>query len=129
MAQAPRPPSRPLPPSPFAGRWETHFERRASARRRRRLACEIHAAGRRHAGLVVDLSAGGLFVQTQACLVPGAAVRLRVRGERGEIPLEAAVVRLRSVPLRLASVARGGLGLRLVGGGGDGWKALTAPRE
>jgi Tfp pilus assembly protein PilZ len=77
--------------------------------------CELNADGKRYSGLVVDVSSGGLFVQTRANLAPGTPVALTLRDGRHELPLQAAVARKRVVPARLACVTHGGVGLRVVG--------------
>jgi hypothetical protein len=89
-------------------------ERRRSRRTRKRLPCDLTIAGRRHAGSVVDLSAEGLFVQTDARAPRGAAVRVRLAQVAGAaLELDAEVAH--RLLARAGSKACEGLGLRLVG--------------
>lgn len=90
------------------------MERRKAERLKQRLTCELVIADRRHAGIVVDISQTGLFVQTSACPPPGERVRVTLRPSDGaEIEVEASVARRYLVPKRLVTVARGGIGLRI----------------
>ncbi len=90
------------------------MERRQGSRQKRRVICEIEAEGRRHRGIVLDVSPRGLFVQTDATPGPGTPVRLTLRdGDGDALELDAQVARKRLVPRRLASVATGGIGLRI----------------
>ena len=94
---------------------------RVAKRHKRRLACEVVSEGRPQAAIVLDLSETGLFVQTGTRLPPGSEVevRLRVDGVPAPISLRARVARNKQVPVQLTSVARGGVGLRII----------DAPRE
>ena len=90
------------------------MERRRADRARQRLTCELVIGGRRHPGIVLDLSRVGLFVQTSASPPPGERVRVKLRPPgRAEVELEASIARRYAVPARLVSVARGGIGLRV----------------
>ena len=66
-------------------------------------------------GCTVDLSAGGLFLNTRALLTPGAHVlgRLSLPGG-GTCEVHGVVAWHRRAPRAIDAVARGGLGLRLV---------------
>jgi hypothetical protein len=81
------------------------------------MSCEIMMSGRKHQGILLDLSARGLFVQTLA--VPPkeanviALVRLRVPDPPTVVAVEAMVVRFYRVPPNLVSAAGGGLGLEV----------------
>lgn len=89
-------------------------ERRRHPRRRRRMPCELWVGGRSYHGFVLDLSERGLYVQTSVAPRPGEPVRVQIRdGADGRLELEARVARRYAVPQRLASVVRGGVGLRL----------------
>jgi Tfp pilus assembly protein PilZ len=65
--------------------------------------------------MVLDVSAGGLFVQTNASPAPGTLVRLelRVPGHPEPIEMQAQVARKRIVPPRLRTLLKGGIGLQL----------------
>ena len=65
-----------------------------------------------HFGVVLNLSRRGLFVQTSAGVFAGDPVELTFRGD---VPVRAQVVWHRRVPPALRSVAKGGVGLRIVG--------------
>ncbi len=79
--------------------------------------CVLHHEGRRHTGLVHDLSAGGLFVLTSASPRPGEVldVELSLPGVKDPIRLQGRVARRRTVPARLRSLAQGGVGLQITG--------------
>ncbi len=115
------------------------MERRDSQRIRRRVACEFDYDGHVHSAIVVDLSIGGLFLQTDTAISPGTELTLRLRGEAlGGMELRGCVVRRRFTPMVIATMIRRGVGIRLVsappayyesvGGGADAaepvWSAL-----
>jgi len=88
--------------------------KRRAGRIKKRITCELEVAGRRYRGFVLDLSETGLFVQTDAAADPGAQLTVRLRvGDEPEVEVEASVARRQMVPPQLATVARGGLGLRV----------------
>lgn len=102
------------------------MNRRGEERRKQRLTCELVIDGRPHAGIVLDVSRRGLFVQTGATPAPGDRLRLRLPApDGGWDELEARVVRKRVVPRRLAAVASGGVGLRL-NGDDEVWRRILA---
>ncbi len=84
-------------------------------RTKKRLACTLMIEGSRLAGIVLDLSASGLFVQTSANPAHGARVGLEldIPGESQRCPLAVRVARRKVVPPRLKSVVHGGLGLQI----------------
>ena len=91
------------------------MERRSDQRIRRRLSCELFADGHRYQGIVVDLSASGLFLQTDAALDPGTRVDVLLKGSRfPEVIVRAVVARRRMTPTLLASIIHRGVGLRIV---------------
>lgn len=87
----------------------------ADTRVRKRLPCHIHVTGRRHTGMVLNLSPRGLFVQTSAPADPGDAVDLDLRLPLfpDPVPVRARVVWKRVVPQHLRNVAEGGFGVRI----------------
>jgi hypothetical protein len=89
-------------------------------RARRRMSCEIEVNGARHSGIVLDVSASGLFVQTNVKPNPGsvATLRLSLPGEKEPVAMTARVARKRAVPPQLLTVAGGGVGF-----------AITEPAE
>lgn len=88
----------------------------SSNRVKMRISCEVSVGARRHAGLVLNVSPGGLFIQTFAKPTSGDTVRvaLNVPGNRDAMSLDATVVWKRVVPGGLLRVAQGGVGLSLV---------------
>ena len=88
---------------------------RVAKRTRRRMACRLVLGHQRFSGLVLDLSSSGIFVQTTAKPRPRdpVTIELNVPGQREPIRLEAHVARLFLVPAQLATVAQGGVGLRI----------------
>jgi Tfp pilus assembly protein PilZ len=91
-------------------------EPRVAKRHKWRLACEVVCEGRSQRAIVIDLSQTGVFVQTGTRLPPGANVdvRLMLTDAAEPILLRAKVARNKQVPPQLTSVARGGVGLKIV---------------
>ena len=91
------------------------MNRRRMPRTKMRMACTLHLEESRHSGMVLDVSAGGLFIQTNASPAPGIPVRveLRVPGLPEPIEMQATVARKRMVPPRLRALLKGGIGLQL----------------
>jgi hypothetical protein len=88
--------------------------KRRAERIKRRITCELLLDGRSYRGIVLDLSATGIFVQTEATPPPLARMRIRFHTATGEeFEADAAVARRQVVPRELAGVVRGGLGLRI----------------
>lgn len=87
----------------------------AEPRFKKRIPCQIAASGRAASGVVLNVSRGGLFVQTAAGVEPGEDVELELSlaAGRPSIPLAAQVVWTRSVAPHLRTVSRGGVGLRI----------------
>ncbi len=91
------------------------LERRDRLRVRRRLDCALLFGGRRHEGVVRDVSAEGLYVQTGGELRCGADVVVSLKVPEGELfVLEASVRQTRPVARSLAAVCADGAVLRLV---------------
>jgi hypothetical protein len=89
--------------------WDlADLERREHVRRRPAQPCELYVADCRHDAIVVDASAGGVYVESDAPAWPGALVRLRV----GDWERYALVLRERQLPLRLRGLLPRGFGLR-----------------
>jgi hypothetical protein len=85
-------------------------------RKKKRISCEILSNSSRYTGIVIDISATGLFVQTNVKPAPGALVEIGLLLPGVEVPLtmEARVARKRVVPAELLTLAHGGVGLALV---------------
>ncbi len=91
------------------------MERRGSDRIRRRISCAFEHEGQLRDALVVDLSAGGLFLQTDAALPLGSELTLRLRPEGfGELELRGRVARRRFTPAVISSLLRRGVGIQLL---------------
>lgn len=78
--------------------------------------CDLTFEGQQHSGLVLDVSPGGLFVQTSAKAKPGDRldIKLSLPGESQKLPLQVEVVRKVVVPPRLLAIAHGGVGVRIL---------------
>ena len=91
------------------------MQRRAFQRLNRRVNCDVVLKDDRHVGVVLNLSPRGFFVQTQASPPIGSTVAIELRQDDGaDVCVEAKVANKRVVPRRMASVARGGIGLIIV---------------
>lgn len=91
------------------------MQRRAFQRLNRRVNCDVVLDDDRHVGVVLNLSPRGFFVQTQASPPIGATVAVALRQAQGaDVLVEAKVANKRVVPRRMASIARGGIGLSIV---------------
>jgi len=88
---------------------------RGAARTKKRLTCTLVIDGARLSGIVLDLSASGLFVQTSANPPAGSEIGLEidVPGQQQRLDLVVRVVRRKVVPPRLKSVVHAGLGLQI----------------
>ena len=88
---------------------------RGAKRARKRMACRITTGGKVFSGVILDLSATGVFVQTSAKPRLGEAFALEISapGQRAPLRLEAQVARVQVVPPSLLTVAHGGIGLRI----------------
>jgi hypothetical protein len=91
------------------------MDRRRNDRSKKRMGCTLWVEGARFSGIVLDMSASGLFVQSSANVVPGTPVQIELNGLPGKdsIVLQAHVARRKVVPARLKSVAQGGVGVRI----------------
>jgi hypothetical protein len=78
--------------------------------------CSVTFDGRKHSGLVLDVSPGGLFVQTSAKAEPGDRLdlNLSIPGEEQMVHMQVEVARKVVVPPRLRTVAHGGIGVRIL---------------
>jgi Tfp pilus assembly protein PilZ len=87
----------------------------AEPRFKKRMPCRVRVGDSQYGGLVLNVSRGGVFVQTSARAEPGAEVWLELQPEatRGVIEMGAQVVWQRVVDARFRSVATGGVGLKI----------------
>jgi hypothetical protein len=90
-------------------------ERRGVGRIKKRIPCEVQLDGSWQRAFVLDVSFGGLFVQTGKAVTPGieVGVRLTVPGDPFPIEVRGTVARNRRVPAQLAGVETPGLGLKI----------------
>ncbi len=81
----------------------------------KRIPCTVNVGQRRYSGLVLNVSAGGLFIQTKADAQRGSAVGLElgVPGEDRRIPLSGTVAWRKSMPGQLRPLEGGGVGVRI----------------
>ena len=82
----------------------------------KRLPCGVRVAGRRHAGVVLNISQGGMFVQTNASTPRGERIDLELSPSDRDgtsIPIQGRVVWKRVVPQQLRTSAHGGLGIQI----------------
>ena len=85
-------------------------------RKRRQMPCTLMLDGRHHGGLILDVSPGGLFIQTSAKVKPGDQLEIQMTtpGFEGRLRLQVEVVRKVIVPARLLKIAHGGVGVRII---------------
>jgi hypothetical protein len=85
-------------------------------RKRRQMPCTLTLDGRNHGGLILDMSPGGLYIQSSAKIKPGDQIEIQmtIPGIEGRHQLQVEVVRKVVVPVQLLKVARGGVGVRIV---------------
>jgi len=90
--------------------------------------CAVNVGRRRYAGVVLNLSQGGLFVQTNADAPRGAAVGIDLNTPEHPqaIPLRAQVVWRRIVPPALRTAAHGGMGVRILQADESYYQLLSA---
>ena len=91
------------------------MQTQAEPRFRKRLPCRLKVAGGSHSAMVLNVSRGGLFVQTGAGPPPGAdvLVDLDVASRSDTVPIGGKVVWRRMVSPHLRSVSQGGVGVRI----------------
>lgn len=82
---------------------------------RKRFACRLRKGGSTFSGVVLNVSRGGMFVQTSAVAMPGEEVEVAVspRVRDAAIAVNARVVWQRKVPSHLRTLAQGGVGLQI----------------
>lgn len=85
-------------------------------RKRHQTPCTLMLDGRHHGGLILDVSPGGLYIQSSAKIKPGdqLEIQMTIPGVEGRHQLQVEVVRKVIVPARLLKVARGGVGVRII---------------
>ena len=85
-------------------------------RKRRQMPCTLMLDGRNHGGLILDVSPGGLYIQSSAKIKPGDQfeIQMTIPGVEGRHQLQVEVVRKVVVPAMLLKVAHGGVGVRII---------------
>lgn len=80
------------------------------------MSCELWIAGKRHSGIVRDVSEFGLYVQTRVRAAPGDQIELvfPAEGARSELRVNARVARLDRLSAHFATSGAGGLGLEVI---------------
>ena len=88
---------------------------RVDPRFKKRMSCKLKQEQRTYAGMVLDVSRTGLFVQTSAGAKPGEEVEVLLASREQAVPvaLMAEVVWQRKVPAQLRVVEKGGVGLKI----------------
>ncbi len=97
---------------------EATVNRRREERKKKRITCEILVGDQVQRGIVLDVSSGGLFVQTGATLTLGAEVEVHISPSSGtsNVPtlfIRTVVARKQLIDRRLSNNAKGGVGLRI----------------
>lgn len=92
------------------------MEKRRKPRVQRRLSCELWVAGKRHSGIVRDVSELGIYVQTRVRAGSGDAIELVFPAAAGqpEVRIQTRVARLDRLAAQFAIQGAGGLGLELI---------------
>jgi len=91
-------------------------DHKRSKRVKRRITCELVIEGKRYSGIMLDVSATGMFVQTAVSAGVNQEVEVHLAATRTtpELTVRGRVARGRRVPPQLLAAAGGGLGLRII---------------
>ena len=92
---------------------EVARERRAFVRLPYRIPCEFSYEGARLAGIVTDIAAHGIFVETSNRIPIGAELELTLREPRGSFDVAGRVTRERRSHRSARDVRASGLGIQL----------------
>ena len=106
------------------------MRRNAEPRFKRRIPCRLNQSSRASSGVVLDLSRGGLFVQTAVSAKAGEDLEIVLHAPPGrttweDIVLNAQVVWQRKVPVQLRNSVQSGVGLK-IRYASEGYYALLA---
>ena len=90
-------------------------DKRTFKREKHRAGCEFRIdGGAMHAGIVADVSARGLYVQSSFIPEEGASIELIVRRDGvGDLPISGRVSRLKKSHRAATSVVQGGFGVEV----------------
>ena len=88
----------------------------SGTRVKKRIPCTLDQDERHHSGMILNLSHGGVFVQTNLPAEPGSLVDLHFRGPKGDDfeALQAAVVWRKRVSSQMLGTTQSGMGLRFL---------------
>ena len=98
---------------------------RQAERSKQRAPCTVVLDGRRHNGLLLDISRTGLFIQTSAKPEPGTRLDIEVMLDGKSVAMVVEVARRKQVPPQLLTVAHGGIGVRIVSAGEGFYQVLA----
>ncbi len=88
------------------------MQRTGERRFRKRLPCQLMTSSHAHMGMVLNVSRGGLFVQTSVSTRPGDRIRLQLNpGAPEQMEIGAEVRWKRVVAPQLRAISPGGVGL------------------
>jgi hypothetical protein len=89
-------------------------ENRMFARSTCRIPCEFSIAGKARSGFVIDISASGVFIQTNAVAEPGAEATITIRPSKAEpITITATIARKLQGHRSMTTVRAKGIGLSI----------------
>ena len=88
----------------------------SGTRVKKRIPCTLDQDERQHSGMILNLSHGGVFVQTNFPAEPGSLVDLHFRGPKGDDfeALQAAVVWRKRISSHMLGTTQSGMGLRFL---------------
>jgi hypothetical protein len=98
---------------------------RESDRSKQRAPFTVTLNGRRHNGLLLDISRTGLFIQTSAKPEPGTRLDIEVVLDGKPVSMLVEVTRRKQVPAQLLTVAHGGIGVRILSTGEEFFQLLA----
>lgn len=91
----------------------TGYDRRVFTRLPYRIPCEFAYSGAKLAGIVTDISARGIFVETSNRIPTGTELRLVLRDPRGSFEVVGSVMRQRRSHRSARHVRSSGFGVQL----------------
>ncbi len=105
------------------------MEKRRRPRKKTSLPARFGADRPERLGLVTDVTAGGVYLATNAVLSRGSVVQLQVKVPSGDqVLLQGRVMRSKRVASALAMIATGGMGVKL-DNPPPGWRSSLALPE
>ena len=102
-------------------------DNRKFQREKRRISCEYRSDGESHSGLVSNLSARGLFIQSSLMPEDGTQLELILHdADEGEVQLWGRVVRKKLPHRTLSAVEPGGFGISIESASEDYFRLLAS---